>query len=93
MHQVPEDKLFRRNLREHAVPVHLRFRRIQHRQLVQDRLRVQLLPDPDQRIGDNDDEKCHVPVGADDKEHGAEHQEQEVEVREDIFSQNLSDSL
>ena len=62
---------------------------IEDRELIQGLLCFQLLEDTDQRVGNDDRYKGHVPEGADQEEQDRQKQEDQVEVGDDIAADDL----
>ena len=85
-HKLLDSDVARRAITDHPDP-----RRAEHGEPVQRPLSPQLLPDADQRIGDQHDAEQRVLRLPEGQDHGQQHAQQQVEPGEDVRAQDLGD--
>jgi hypothetical protein len=88
--QIIGDQLLDGDLARRAVAEHPDPRRAEHGEPVQRPLGPQLLPDPDQRVGDQHDAEQGVLRLADHHDHGQQHAQKQVEPGQDVRAQDLA---
>ena len=88
-YNIVNHKLFRVDHRALSVPHYSSMRSVQHRQVIQNLFRPDLLHDSDQRIGNDDRKKRQVPERTDQTEQHGQNDKDQVEICKYIFMDDL----